>query len=498
VAARELARSSLAVLLSLLVSLAGCGGSSASYARFRRAAESGAIVAAEEVRAADFIDVRAEEDAPRPITESGVRAPVLLEARAGHPAVSTRGGTAVVQVSLRGGTTAMREPASIVVVVDVSGSMQDQDKIGAVQHALARFVTGLDARDRIAIVTFADDAHLALPPAEVGAARPTILGAIGALSAYGGTNLGAGLETGVAVARGMRGAGVTRVVLLSDGVATIGDTNGDSLRRWGGMARGERISLTTIGMGEQIDFGLLEGLANDAGGAFHYVDRPAEVDRVFGRELSALTAIAARDAHVRVTLPPGATLVRSYDERTRLEGSVLDTPLGDVAGDEALVVLHEIALPPGLGAASVPVEVTLASPETAASAVVARTTVSFTQSAPAPEPVASDASVLRNLTLGRIAWSVREASHLLDTGDASRAGAFAWSALAEARAARVTLAQRGDASRAASLDEPIALLERTAQQLPMPPPPPSAPAASTSGGWVVTSTSSAEGWAGWR
>ena len=57
--ARETVRSALALLLASLLAIAGCGGSSASYARFRRAAQSGAIVAAEEVRAADFIDVHA-------------------------------------------------------------------------------------------------------------------------------------------------------------------------------------------------------------------------------------------------------------------------------------------------------------------------------------------------------------------------------------------------------------------------------------------------------
>ena len=94
--ARETVRSALALLLASLLAIAGCGGSSASYARFRRAAQSGAIVAAEEVRAADFIDVHAEEDAPRPSTEAGTRAPVLIEARAGHPELSTGGGTAAL------------------------------------------------------------------------------------------------------------------------------------------------------------------------------------------------------------------------------------------------------------------------------------------------------------------------------------------------------------------------------------------------------------------
>lgn len=492
--AHSLAVSVLSCFLAALVFLTGCSGSSASYARFRRAATEGTIVAAEEVRAADFIDVHAEQDAPRPPV-GATTLPILLDARLGASTVAATGGRAVVQVSIRGGIAAVRAPANVVVVLDVSGSMQDDDKIGAVRHSLARFVEGLDARDHIAIVTFSDDAHVALPPTEVGPARATILGAIGQLSAYGATNLGAGLERGLELAQSMQGyGGNARIVLLSDGVATMGETRADELVHYADAARARTIAMTTIGMGEQIDFGLLEALANGAGGAFHYVDRPAEVERVFGRELAALTGIAARDAHVRITLPPGATLARSYDERTRQSGAQLDTPLGDVGADEALVIVHEIDLAPGTGVVTIPVEVTLGALDRS-SAALAQTALTITQNGYVT-PSATDASVLRNVTLGRIAWSVREASHLVDMGDAVRAGGFAHGALAEANAARSALLAMGDAGRAASLDEPIALLGRTAALLPDPT---TAPGTATPSGWSVTSSGgSSATFAGWR
>ncbi|MFO0684590.1 MAG: VWA domain-containing protein [Sandaracinus sp.] len=488
----------LVVSLAAVLSLAsGCGGSGASYARFRRAATEGQIVAAEEVRAADFIDVHAEEDAPRPPPGATTTLPILVDAHLGAGRVSTSGGRAIVQVSMRGGTSSVREATDVVVVLDLSGSMQEGDKIGAVRHALARFVEGLDPRDRIAIVTFADDAHLALPPTEVGAARPTILGAIDTLRAYGATNLGAGLSLGVQVVSEMhvQRSGPARVVLLSDGVATVGETRPEALRQLSASLRARAISLTTVGMGEQIDFSLLESLANDAGGAFHYVDRPAEVERVFGRELAALTGIAARDAHVIVTLPPGATLVRSYDERTHESGNVLDTALGDVAADEALVVVHEIDLAPGTEAVAIPVEVRLGALDRGSATVASTQLPLVRDAAPLCDP-ALDASVLRNVTLGRIAWSVREASHLVELGDTTRAGSFAWGALAEAHDAQARLVAMGELERARSLEEPLALLARTARLLPQPTLAP-APDASA-GGWAVQTTSTSARFAGWR
>jgi Ca-activated chloride channel family protein len=495
--------SSLVSLFMLVVlTLSGCGVSSASYARFRRAASEGQVVAAEEVRAADFIDVHASEDAPRPpVTGDPERLPILLDARLGNSALPSEGGRAVLQISLRGGTSIARLPASVIVVVDVSGSMQDEDKIGAVRHALARFVETLDVQDRLAIVTFSDGAHVALPPSSVASSRAAILEAVGNLSAYGGTNLGAGLGTAISIAATMREGGVPRIVLLSDGVATVGETSPELLAQLGTRAHDAGIAVSTIGMGNQIDFALLEALANRAGGAFHYLDRPAEVERVFATELASLTQLAARDAHVRIALPEGVSLARSYDERTSFAGGVLDTSIGDVAGDEAIVVVHELDVAPGASLAEIPIEITLSATDGTAS-IAARTAIRFTRTGSFVYDGATDAMVLRNVTLGRIAWSVREASHLLDVGDARTASLLANSALTEASAAQLRLRALGDDARARSLDEPIALLGATARTLPPPPAVPTAQVAGSVGvgepGWTVTSARSSSSFAGWR
>lgn len=492
----------VALMLLLSLGVSACGGSSASYSRFRRAASEGRIVAAAEVRAADFIDVHASEDAPRPpVSSDAERLPILLDARLGNSALPSQGGRAVLQVSLRGGTTAVRLPASIVVVVDVSGSMQDEDKIGAVAHALARFVETLDGQDHLAIVTFSDGAHVALPPTTVAAARTDILNAISNLAAYGGTNLGAGLGTALWIAEGMREGGVPRVVLLSDGVATVGETRPEVLAQLGTDAHDAGIAVSTIGMGNQIDFSLLETLANRAGGAFHYLDRPAEVERVFATELAALTQLAARDAHVRVLLPEGVSLARSYDERTSFVGGVLDTAIGDVAGDEALIVVHELDVAPGASLAEIPVEITLAAPDGSA-AIAARTAIRFTRSGTFAYDGATDAAVLRNVTLGRIAWSVREASHLVEIGDASSASLLATLALADASSAQVRLRALGDDGRARSLDEALTLLGNTVRALPPPPVTTVRLAGNTDDasapGWTVTSSRRSDAFSGWR
>lgn len=475
--------------LAAVVSGMGCGASTASYTRFRRAAEEGRVVAAAEVRAEDFIAYHATEDAPRPPPSADLAAPVWLDARAGSPVMPLDAARVALQVSLRGGVAAARYPSRLVVLVDVSGSMQEGDKIGAVRHALARLFERLDPLDQIAIVAFSDAAHLALPPSVVGESRDVVLGAIGQLSAYGGTNLYEGMTVALRTADAMRRDGVvTRMIVLSDGVASVGVTDRGSFDALARDAHDRGIAITTVGMGTAIDHALLESVARTAGGEMHYLDRPAEVERLFATELVSLLAMAARDVRVRVAIPPGWSLAQSYAERTELVGGVLETRVGDLPSDGAFVVLHELVAPAYGGDAAVPVEIVLTFAD-GSSRVVAQTTVPITRRALTSYAVAEDPMVLRNLTLGRSAVAVRMASGALASGDARSAWTVLASALGEARQARATLAARGESGRAGSLDEPITLLEQTLAAVPAPPP-------STT--WTVSGGSGSSAFAGWR
>lgn len=475
------------VLLGTLLGLLplGCGGSTASYTRCRRAAEEGRVVAAEEVRAEDFLAYHATEDAPRPAPGSDLGAPVLLEARVGSASMPGRA-RAAVQISLRGGVAAARYPSRLVVLVDVSGSMQEGDKIGAVRHALARFVERLDPHDQLAIVTFSDEAHLALPPSVVGEARSDVLAAIEHLTAFGGTNLYAGLSEALVTAEAMRREDVlTRVVLLSDGVASLGITDPAAFEALARQAHDREIGITTVGMGTAIDYALLDTLARTAGGEFHYLDRPAEVERLFSTELVSLVAMAARDVRVRVRMPGGWTLAQSYAERSEVVGDVIETRIGDLPSDGAFVVLHELD---GSSPGSIAVEVTLTFAD-GSSRVVAETSIAVGGA------MADDPAVLRNLTLGRCAVAVRSASSMLAQGNAEAAYLLLREASTSGRAAQATLSSRGEAARAASLSEPLELVERTLAAIP--PPPPTSTPASTS--WTVrTDGPTSERFRGWR
>lgn len=466
----------------------GCGASSAAYTRARRATEGGAVPAPGEVRAEDFLAYVATEDAPRPPPGTSMRAPVWLDARAGSDVIPSMPTIVPLQVTLRGGVAAARYPSRLVVLVDVSGSMREGDKIGAVRHALARLIERLDPLDRIAIVTFSNEAHIALAPSEVGAERDVVLSAISRLMAQGGTNLHDGLTKALLTADAMRGDGaVTRVVLLSDGIASVGVTEPHAFDRLARWAASRSISITTVGMGREIDFLLLESLARAAGGEFHFLDRPSEVERLFSRELVSLVTLAARDVRVRVHIPPGWSLGQSFSERTEVfgGGTVLETRIGDLPSDGAFVVLHELIAPAGLGEDVLPVEVTLTA-EDGSQTVITEAHVTIARHSGALSETI-DASVLRNLALGRSAVALREA------GEASRSGQhdMAWSTLDDAlrsgRDAQATLRAYGDEARARSLDETLSMLERAHGALS-----PSSPSS------ITMPVRSSESFSGWR
>jgi Mg-chelatase subunit ChlD len=448
------------VCLSLLI--ASCGGSAASYTRFRHEAMAGRAPVAEEIRASDFVAYHAAADVPRapaslplghipgPATPS-----TLIEAQLGNPHLPAGSAAQpILQLALRGGTSALRYPAYVVVVVDVSGSMRDGDKIGAVRHALARFVETMHPEDRIAIVTFADAAHVALPPSRIAEARPVVLGAIGALEAYGGTNLEAGLRAGLDLAYGAEvgPTSVVRVLLLSDGVPSVGVMAPHAIVAGASRSDARGVPVTTIGMGDQIDYSLLDAIARRSGGAFHYLDRPSEVERLFATEIRAITEVAARDARVRVSLPPGWGLSRALDERTRIEGSELVTPLGDLGGGEASVVLAELSAPAAYGGEAIEARVEYVDPS-GTLAILARVPVAVQRDGYLPYVDAPGGTVLRNASLARAALAMRDGAILRSRGDAASGDTMLAEALRDVCDARALLAARGEAELSRSLDE---------------------------------------------
>jgi len=198
-----------------------------------------------------------------------------------------------------------RPDASLTFVIDVSGSMARENRLGLVKQSLRLLVEGLRRDDTIGIVVYGTQARVLLEPTSARDAG-TILDAIDSLEPEGSTNAEAGLRLGYEMAREqLRDEGITRVVLASDGVANVGATDAESIlsRIRDDAEAGIQLVSVGFGMGNFND-ALLEKLADDGDGFYAYVDDLDEARRLFVDDLTGTLQSVALDARVQVEFAP--------------------------------------------------------------------------------------------------------------------------------------------------------------------------------------------------
>jgi Ca-activated chloride channel family protein len=189
-----------------------------------------------------------------------------------------------------------RPPLNLALVIDSSGSMAGQP-MQYVREGLLRMLDALDPADRITLVDFDSDARLVTE--YVPGSDPTLIQAIGALEADGGTNIYDGLRTGFERMAAHADPGrQNRVIFLSDGVATEGITNDAKILALGRSYSEQGYGLTTIGVGEDFDVTLMRTLSEQGSGAFYFLEDPAAVQEVFVDEVTAFLVPLAEDVTI--------------------------------------------------------------------------------------------------------------------------------------------------------------------------------------------------------
>ena len=233
-----------------------------SYTRFRDAVNQGKPIVPSEVRTEEFVNYFEQGyGAPREGLDVSIDAAALPFAE-GHRLVR-------VGIKSADADVESRSDADLVLVVDCSGSMGDAGKMETTKAALRTLAASLRATDRVAMVCYSTEAEVALEPT-AASDRQAVDRAIDALEPQASTNAEAGLTLGYDLARFMHQEGrMSRVILVSDGVANVGDTTpGGILERISTQARAGT-SLISVGVGIQnYNDHLLEQLA-DRGDGWH-------------------------------------------------------------------------------------------------------------------------------------------------------------------------------------------------------------------------------------
>ncbi|MBU0980776.1 MAG: von Willebrand factor type A domain-containing protein [Nanoarchaeota archaeon] len=193
--------------------------------------------------------------------------------------------------------------AILTLVIDVSGSMNKENRLGLLKKSLRHLVEQLTSTDRVAIVKYNTQAVMVQ---DYTGNKQLLLDAIDSLSAQGSTNAEAGLKLGYSQAdKAFRADSINRVIMLSDGVANVGNTSADSILSQLITYKQKGITLTAIGvgMGNYNDV-LLEQLADKGDGNYYYINEFDEAKRVFQEQLSGTLQVIARDAKVQVDFNP--------------------------------------------------------------------------------------------------------------------------------------------------------------------------------------------------
>ena len=208
---------------------------------------------------------------------------------------------AVVQLSLTTPVdpeTVERRPLNLVVVIDTSGSMAEDDRIGYVRSGLHRLIDELEDGDRLALVTYSDGVT-EWSDLDQPLERPALHEVADQLVAAGGTNLYGGLERGFQIANAAFDLErQNRVLLMSDGLPTYGITDDATIVAMAERSVSDGVGLTTIGVGLDFNIELMQSLAERGAGSFYFLESPQAIAEVFSEELDYAIEPLALDVEV--------------------------------------------------------------------------------------------------------------------------------------------------------------------------------------------------------
>ncbi|EFK33615.1 Alpha-agarase precursor [Chryseobacterium gleum] len=315
----------------------------ASYSNIRRMISYGGKVDKNSVRVEEMINYF-KYDYPQPGT--------------GHPfSINTEYGNSpwnpkhkLLKIGLQGKNIPMDKlPASnIVFLIDVSGSMSEENKLPLLKSSLKVLLKQLRPKDKVGIVVYAGNAGMVLPSTSAGE-KEKIIKALDNLQAGGSTAGGAGIELAYKLAKeNFIKGGNNRVVLATDGDFNVGASSTSDIETLITEKRKTGIFLTCLGygMGNYKD-NTMEVLADKGNGNYAYIDNMQEANKFLGREFAGNIYTIAKDVKVQIEFNP--KYVKSYrligyeNRKLRNEDFANDKiDAGELGSGHTVTALYEV------------------------------------------------------------------------------------------------------------------------------------------------------------
>ncbi|OWV89230.1 hypothetical protein ATY78_20130 [Rhizobium sp. R635] len=317
---------------------------SASYSFVRRSLTGGAMPDPQSVRVEEMINYF-PYDWPRPDNaDQPFKATVtVMPTPWNHD-------TQLMHVAIKGYdiAPATAPHANLVFLIDVSGSMDEPDKLPLLKSAFRLLVNRLKADDTVSIVTYAGNAGTVLEPTRV-AEKSKILSAIDRLEAGGSTGGAEGIEAAYDLARqAFVKDGVNRVMLATDGDFNVGPSSDEDLKRIIEEKRKDGIFLTVLGFGRgNLNDSLMQTLAQNGNGSAAYIDTLAEAQKTLVEEAGSTLFPIAEDVKFQVEFNPERIAeyrLIGYETRAlnREDFNNDRVDAGDIGSGHSVTAIYEI------------------------------------------------------------------------------------------------------------------------------------------------------------
>lgn len=201
--------------------------------------------------------------------------------------------------------------SNLVFLVDVSGSMNEPQKLPLVQQSLRMLAQQLGENDHVSLVTYASGTQVVLQPTG-GQKNQQIIAAIDQLRANGSTNGAGGLQLAYQQAvAGFIPNGINRVILCTDGDFNVGISQPAELHRFITEKARSGVFLSVLGYGSgNLQDRTMEILADKGNGNYAYIDSLSEARKVLVEQMQGTLATIAKDVKIQVEFNPAQ--VRSY------------------------------------------------------------------------------------------------------------------------------------------------------------------------------------------
>ena len=239
-------------------------------------------------------------------------------------------------------------PSNLVFLIDVSGSMMDENKLPLVKASMKILVDQLRQQDKVSMVVYAGAAGVVLPSTS-GADKTKIKDAINQLEAGGSTAGGAGIKLAYKIAKeNFAKNGNNRVILCTDGDFNIGASSDDEMERLIEEERKSGVFLTVLGygMGNYKD-NKMQKLADKGNGNHAYIDGLSEAKKVLVNEFGGTLFTIAKDVKLQIEFNPakvqGYRLI-GYENRMLNKEDFNDDKkdAGELGSGHTVTALYEV------------------------------------------------------------------------------------------------------------------------------------------------------------